>query len=112
METKNSLDPIIRVLPLPLSLVPKKILGVLENDEICSIEGRDGNVPTWNEDMRKLRYNYSVNNMQIKGFPAMIGGSVWNKTTKGHAGIRWDREIEEVSVGEDERKPRRNTVHK
>ncbi|CAM9593541.1 unnamed protein product, partial [Sphacelaria rigidula] len=47
-----------------------------------------------NGDMRKLRCQYSVKNMQRKRFPAKVDKAVWKKSIKGKAGKRWDEEVE------------------
>ena len=33
---------------------------------------------------------YKVRNMPKQRLPAIINGAVWEKVTKGRAGIRWD----------------------
>ena len=45
--------------------------------------------------MRKLRWQHSVRNMQIKRLPAIVDRAVWKKVTKGQP-VRWDKEVEIV----------------
>ena len=66
---------------------------MFENNEQYSIEGRVGNVRSKNRDMRKLRWQHSVRNMQSKILPAIVDRAVWKKVTKGQP-VRWDKEVE------------------
>ena len=63
-----------------------------------------------NKDVRKLRWQYKVRNMPKKRLPAIADRAVWEKVTKGRAGIRWDSSRE--STKGYRRKPRRDTVHR
>ena len=47
-----------------------------------------------NGDMRKLKWQYEVRNVPKKRLPAIVDGAVWEKATKGRAGIRWDSVVE------------------
>ena len=47
-----------------------------------------------NRDRRKLEWQYRVRNTPKKRLPAIVDRAVWERVTKGRAGIRWD------SVGE------------
>ena len=44
-----------------------------------------------NRDLRKLKWQHRVKNMQANRLPAIVDRFVWEKRTKGKAGIRWDR---------------------
>ena len=48
--------------------------------------------------------------MPKKRLPAIAGWAVWEKVTKGRAGIRWDSVVEKLMEG-FRRKPRRDAVH-
>ena len=41
-----------------------------------------------NRDVRKLNWQYEVNDMPEKRLPAIVDRAVWEKITKGRAGIR------------------------
>ena len=45
-------------------------------------------------DVRKLKWQYKVNNAPEKKLPAIVDRAVWEKLTKGGAGIRWDNVVE------------------
>ena len=64
-----------------------------------------------NRDVRKLKWQHKARNMPKKGMPAIADGAVWEKITKGRAGIRWDSVVEKVWKGY-RRKLRRDTVHR
>ena len=49
-----------------------------------------------NRDVRKLKWQYKVRNVLKKWLPAIADRAVWNKVTKGRAGIRWDSVVEKV----------------
>ena len=46
-------------------------------------------------DVRKLKWQYKVMNMPRKSLPAITDRAVWEKATKGRAGIRWDSVLRE-----------------
>ena len=46
--------------------------------------------------MRKLRRQYKVKNMPEKRLPAIVDKAVWEKITKGRAGIRWNIVVEKI----------------
>ena len=48
-----------------------------------------------NRDTRKLRWKYSVKNMQSKRLPAIVDRAGWKKVTKGQP-VRWETEVERV----------------
>ena len=47
-------------------------------------------------DVKRLKKQYKVRNMPKKGLPAIAKRTVWEKVTKGRAGIRWDSVVEKV----------------
>ena len=49
-----------------------------------------------NRDTRKFIWQYKVRNMPKKRLPAIVDRAVWEKVTKGRAGIRWDGVVEKV----------------
>ena len=49
-------------------------------------------------DVIKLKWQYKVNNMPEKRLPAIVDRAVWEKITKGRAGIRWGNVVEKISV--------------
>ena len=49
-----------------------------------------------NRDVRKLKWQYKVKNMPEKRLPAIVDRAVWEKITKGRAGIRWDNVVEKM----------------
>ena len=54
-------------------------------------------------------YGIKVWSMPKQRLPTIAGRAVWDKVTKGRAGIRWDSAVE--SMGGYRWKPRRDTVH-
>ena len=49
-----------------------------------------------NRDARKLKWQYEVRIMPKQKVPSIADRAVWEKVTKGRAGIRWDRVVEKV----------------
>ena len=49
-----------------------------------------------NRDVRKLKWQYKARNMQEIRLPAIADRVVWEKITKGRAGIRWDDVVEKI----------------
>ena len=49
-----------------------------------------------NRDVTKLKWQYKVRNTPNTMFPAIADRAVWEKVTKGRAGIRWDSVVEKV----------------
>ena len=45
-----------------------------------------------NRDMRKMRWQHSVRNMQSKRLPAIVDRAVCKKVKKGQP-VRWDKEV-------------------
>ena len=43
-----------------------------------------------------MKWHYRVKNVQGKILPAIVDRFVWKKRTKGKAGIRWDKVVENV----------------
>ena len=68
---------------------------MFEHNEQYSIESRVGDLRSQNRDMRKLRWQHSVRNMQSKRLPTIVDRAVWKKVTKGQP-VRWDKEVEKV----------------
>ena len=75
----------------------KKILGRSSTSSNTVLRAELGMYPlTTNRDVRKLKWQYKVRNMTKKRLPAIAGRAVWEKVTKGRAGIRWDSVVEKV----------------
>ena len=55
---------------------------------------------------RKMEWRSEVRNMPKERLPAMVDRAVWEKVTKGRAGIRWDSVVEKVrkDVGETKKR--------
>ena len=49
-----------------------------------------------NRNLRKLKWQYKVKNTPKKLLPAIADRAVWEKVSKGRAGIRWDSVVEKV----------------
>ena len=89
----------------------KKVLGCSSTTSSTVLSAELGMYPLkTNKDVRKLRWQYKVRNMPKKRLPAIADRAVWEKVTKGRAGIRWDSSRE--SKKGYRRKPRRDTVHR
>ena len=43
-----------------------------------------------------MKWQHKVRNMPKKRLPAIADRAVWEKVTKGRAGIRWDSVVEKV----------------
>ena len=56
----------------------------------------DENPLKTNRDVGKLKWQYKIKNMPEKRLPAIVDRAVWEKTTKGRAGIRWDNVVEKI----------------
>ena len=75
----------------------KKVLGCLSTTSNTVLRAELGICPLkTNRDVRKLKWQYKVRNMPKKRLPAIADGAVWEKATKGRAGIRWDSVFENV----------------
>ena len=55
--------------------------------------------------MRKLKRQYKIRNMPEKRLPAIADRAVWEKITRGRAGIRWDNIVEKIrkDLGDQEK---------
>ena len=49
-----------------------------------------------NRHARKLKWQYKVINVPKKRLPARVERAVWEKLTKGRAGIRWENVGEKI----------------
>ena len=49
-----------------------------------------------NGDVIKLKWQCKVNNVPEKRLPARVDRAVWEKITKGRAGIKWDNVVEKI----------------
>ena len=49
-----------------------------------------------NRDIRKLKWQYKVKNMPEKRLPPIVDRAVWEKVTRGRAGIIWDNVVEKI----------------
>ena len=54
-----------------------------------------------NRDVRKLKWQHKVNNVPEERLPAIVDRAVWEKITKGRAGIRWDNVVEKKNMWKD-----------
>ncbi|MEP2037814.1 MAG: hypothetical protein ABJI72_14510 [Parasphingorhabdus sp.] len=75
----------------------KKILRCLSTTSNTVLRAELGMHPLkTNRDMRKLNWQYKVKSMPKQRLPAIVDRAVWEKVTKGRAGIRWDGVVEKV----------------
>ena len=75
----------------------KKVLGCSRTTSNIVSKAELGMYPLeTNRDVRKLKWQYKVRNMPKKRLPAIADRAVWEKVTKGRAGIRWDSVVEKV----------------
>ena len=71
----------------------KKILGCSSTTSNTVLRAELGMYPLETiRDVRKLKWQYKVNNMPEKRLPAIVDNSVW----EGRAGIRWDNAVEKI----------------
>ena len=63
-----------------------------------------------NRDVRKLQCQYKVRNIPKTRLPTVTDRAVWEKVTKGRAGIRWDNVVEKIWKDIRRRKARRDTA--
>ena len=83
----------------------KKILGCSSTTSITVLRAELGMYPLeTNGDVRKLKWRYKVKDMPEKRLPAIVDDAVWEKITRGRAGIRWDNAVEKIwkDVGGDQ----------
>ena len=57
-----------------------------------------------NRDVRKLKWQCKVKNVPEKRLPAIVDRAVWEKITKGRAGIRWGNVVEKIWKGETKKR--------
>ena len=50
-------------------------------------------------DVKRLKKQYKVRNMPKNRLPAVTDRVVWEKVTKGRAGIGWDSVVEKIWKG-------------
>ena len=75
----------------------KKVLGCSSTTSNTVLRAELGMYPLKTiRDVRKLKWQYKVKNMPNKRLPAIVDKAVWEKVTKGRAGIRWDSVVEKV----------------
>ena len=75
----------------------KKVLGCSSTTSNTVLRAELGIYPhKTNRDVRKLKCQYKLRNMPNKMLPAIADRAVWEKVTKGRAGIRWDSVVEKV----------------
>ena len=66
-----------------------KVLGYSSATSITVLRAELGMYPLkTNEFVIKLKWQYKVRNMPKKRLPAILDRAVWEKVTKGRAGIR------------------------
>ena len=85
----------------------KKILGCSSTTSNAVLRAELGMYPlktSISRDVRKLKWQYKVENTPEKRLPAIADRVVWKKITKGRAGIRWDNVVEKAwkDVGADQ----------
>ena len=67
----------------------KNVLGSSSTTSNTVLRAELGMYPLeTNRDVRKLKWQYKVRNMPKKRLPAIADRAVWEKVTKGRAGIR------------------------
>ena len=70
----------------------KKVPGCSSTSSNTVLRAELGMYPLeTNRDVRNLKWQYQVRNMPKKRLPAIADRDVWEKVTKGRAGIRWNR---------------------
>lgn len=75
----------------------KKVLGCSSTTSNTVLRAELGMYPLkTNRDVRKLKWQYKVRNMPKHRLPAIADRAVWEKVTKGRAGVRWDSVVEKV----------------
>ena len=75
----------------------KKVPGCSSTSSNTVLRAELGMYPLeTNRDVRNLKWQYQVRNMPKKRLPAIADRDVWEKVTKGRAGIRWDSVVEKV----------------
>ena len=75
----------------------KRVLGCSSTTSNTVLRAELGICPLkTNRDVRKLKWQCKVKNMPKKRLPAIADRAVWEKVTKGRAGMRWDGVVEGV----------------
>ena len=75
----------------------KKVLGCSSTTSNTSLRAELGMCPLkTRRGARKLKWQDKVRNMHKKRLPAITDMGVWEKVTKGRAGIRWDSLVDKV----------------
>ena len=75
----------------------KKVLGCSSTTSNTVLRAELGMYPLkTNRDVRKLKWQYKVRNMPKHRLPAIADRAVWEKVTKGRAGVRWNSVVEKV----------------
>ena len=78
----------------------KKIMGFSSTTSNTALRAELGMYPfEANRDVRKSKWQYKVRNMPEKRLPAVADRAVWEKTTKGRAGIRWNNVVKKIWKG-------------
>ena len=78
----------------------KNILGCSSTTSNAVLRAELGMYPLQtNRETRKLKLQYIVRNMPEKRLPAIADEAVWEKTTKGRTGKRWDNVVEKIWKG-------------
>ena len=79
-----------------MAAAKKKILGCSKTTSNTALRAELGiSTLKTNRDMRKLRWQHSVRNMQSKRRPAIVDRAMCKKVPKGQP-VRWDKEVERV----------------
>ena len=81
-------------------IVAKKILGCSSTTSNTAVSRAELGMYPLNIDLnryvRKLKWQYKVKTMPENKLAAIVGRAVWEKITKGRAGIRWDNVVEKI----------------
>ena len=73
----------------------QKVLGCSSTTSNTVLRAELGMYPLKTDrDVRKLKWQYKLRNTPKKRLPAIADRAVWEKATKGRAGIRWDSVVE------------------
>ena len=82
---------------VPMTAAKRKILGCSKTASDTALRAELGMYShKSNRGLRKLKWDYRVKNMQRKRLTAIVNRFVWKKRTKGKAGIRWDKVVENI----------------
>ena len=76
----------------------KEILGCSSTTSNTVLRAELGMYPLQtNRDVRKLKWQYKIDNISEMRLPAIADRAVWENMAKGRAGIRWDNVVEKIS---------------